>query len=247
MKDIRYLGKLDFRIDNVGYVKVMRDKDFAVPYRSGKEKYSVILPISGSMSYHFPESRETVLLYPGDIMYIPKKHPYIATYLQDGTVMNLFNFDTDTGMISEGFEYPKKRTLPELARRICTELESNSENMLFLASRIYEAICALEKREVQIPKKYKRILPDIEEIKTRFEDNRKISYYAELCDMSESNFRKLFTEYVGKSPIEYRNCLRISRARSMIDSGEYTALEAAYLCGFNNMSVFYEAEKGMKK
>ena len=65
--------------------------------------------------------------------------------------------------------------------------------------------------------------------------------------MSESNFRKLFTEYVGKSPIEYRNCLRISRARSMIDSGEYTALEAAYLCGFNNMSVFYEAEKEMKK
>ena len=157
--------------------------------------------------------------------------------------MNLFNFDTDTGMITEGFEYPKKKTLPELARRTSTELESKSENVLFLASRVYEIISALDSHEVEIPKKYKRILPAIEEIKNHSEDNRKIAYYSDLCGMSESNFRKLFAEYVGKSPIEYRNSLRISRAKNMIASGEYTALEAAYLCWFNNMSVFYGAMK----
>ena len=36
MKDIRYSGKLEFIIDNIGFVKVMRNKDFTVPYRLGK-------------------------------------------------------------------------------------------------------------------------------------------------------------------------------------------------------------------
>ena len=58
--------------------------------------------------------------------------------------------------------------------------------------------------------------------------------------MSESNFRKLFKEYTGKSPIEYRNLIRISEVKKMIDSGEFTVSEAAYLVGFNNMSFFYE-------
>ena len=58
--------------------------------------------------------------------------------------------------------------------------------------------------------------------------------------MSESNFRKLFKEYTGKSLIEYRNLIRISEAKKMIESREFTVAEAAYTVGFNNMSFFYE-------
>ena len=39
---------------------------------------------------------------------------------------------------------------------------------------------------------------------------------------------------------EYRNLIRISEAKRMIDSGEFTVIESAYLTGFNNMSFFYE-------
>ena len=70
--------------------------------------------------------------------------------------------------------------------------------------------------------------------------NEKISYYAQLCGMSESNFRKLFKEYTGKSPIEYRNLIRISAVKTLLNSSELTVSEAAYLVGFNNMSYFYE-------
>ena len=58
--------------------------------------------------------------------------------------------------------------------------------------------------------------------------------------MSESNFRKLFRENIGKSPIEYRNHIRIMEFEKLISSGEFTVSEAAYVVGFNNMSFFYE-------
>ena len=61
-----------------------------------------------------------------------------------------------------------------------------------------------------------------------------------MCNMSESNFRRLFKEYTGHSLIEYRNLIRISEAKKMIESKEYTVAEAAYLTGFNNMSFFYD-------
>ena len=47
-------------------------------------------------------------------------------------------------------------------------------------------------------------------------------------------------EYTGKSPIEYRNDIRISMFEKLMESREFTVSEAAYLVGFNNMSFFYE-------
>ena len=65
--------------------------------------------------------------------------------------------------------------------------------------------------------------------------------------MSESNFRKLFKEYTGVSPIEFRNRIRIAEVQKMTDSGEYRISEAAYATGFNNMSFFYHEYEKYKK
>jgi transcriptional regulator GlxA family with amidase domain len=67
-----------------------------------------------------------------------------------------------------------------------------------------------------------------------------MSYYSELCGVSESCFRRLFKEYTGQSPIEYRNSIRIANLKRLLSSGEFKINEAAYLVGFNNMSFFYE-------
>ena len=80
----------------------------------------------------------------------------------------------------------------------------------------------------------------ITHINKNYTQSNKLSYYAELCNMSESNFRKLFKEYTGKSLIEYRNNIRILAVQKMIDSAELSISEAAYLAGFNNMSFFYK-------
>ena len=91
-----------------------------------------------------------------------------------------------------------------------------------------------------ISKKFKKILPSVKDIEKNFFENKKILFYADLCNMSESNFRKVFKEYTGFSPIEYRNIMRCKEVKQLLDSGEFTVSEAAYTVGFNNMSFFYE-------
>ena len=66
-----------------------------------------------------------------------------------------------------------------------------------------------------------------------------MSHYAEMCNMSEANFRKLVKEYTGYSPIDYRNHIRITEVNRMLENGGVTVADAAYLAGFNNMSFFY--------
>lgn len=121
----------------------------------------------------------------------------------------------------------------------------NLRNTLILCSAVYRLIHIFLSGANKISKKYAKILPAISEINKKYYENKKLSYYADMCNMSESNFRLLFKEYTGKSPIEYRNRIRIIEARKMIDSGEFTVGEAAYNTGFNNMSFFYEMLKNL--
>ena len=69
-----------------------------------------------------------------------------------------------------------------------------------------------------------------------------MSYYAELCNISEMNFKSLFKEYTGMSPIEYRNDIRLTNARNKLQSGEYN-VSAAEMCGFSNFSFFIRLYK----
>jgi len=61
--------------------------------------------------------------------------------------------------------------------------------------------------------------------------------------MSEVNFRRLFREYTGMSPIDYRNDLRLKNARAMLASGEYNVTEAAEASGFSNLPFFIRLYK----
>ena len=92
-------------------------------------------------------------------------------------------------------------------------------------------------------KKYKKLQPALTEMIECYNENKKVSYYAELCDMSEANFRRLFREYMGISPIDYRNDIRLIHAKNKLQSGEYNVSEAAYESGFSNLSFFIRLYK----
>ena len=69
-------------------------------------------------------------------------------------------------------------------------------------------------------------------------DNIEISYLSELCNMSESYFRRIFLKNYGISPIKYINNLKIERARELLTSGLYTVSDVAELSGFHDESYF---------
>lgn len=238
MEDIRFDGNLNCKITDVGYISVVRNKGFSFSFKQGKPKHTFLYLVSGKMEYNFGKEGKTVV-EAGQLLYIPRFLSYDATYIKDGTTTKTIVFDDENEwFLGIGKPFVKKSV--EISSVFDTITAENMRNAVFLFAKTYELIYLLQNETVSIPKKYKQLVPAIEQINNRYFENHKISYYAEFCNMSESNFRKLFKEYTGRTPIEYRNGIRIAEVKKMLDSGEFTVAEAAYTAGFNNMSFFYE-------
>jgi len=240
MNDIRIDGKLSFHIDNIGFVSLERNRGHRFEYKNGKGLYSFIYLESGAIEYTIPKMGKTDRLEKGSVFFIPKNLPYHAAYLGEKTAITIIVFDV-VGEIPEALKKPALQRNREFSDVFRSASLENLRDPLFLASQIYALLSLLagERRE-QIPKKYRKILPAVEEIQKHYYDQCPIAHYAERCGMSESNFRKLFSEYTGKSPTQYRNWMRICQVKKMLKSGEFSIGEAADLAGFSNMSFFYE-------
>ena len=240
MNDIRFDGKLDCKIDNIGYVSVSRDENFIFEYKNGKERYSFIYVEEGALEYYFVHNNLTLRIDKGTFLFIPSKLPYKTKYLKKDTIIRIIIFDVIADIPPAYFMIPIAKKSAELSSVFFSITEQNMRNTLFLSAKIYELMYYMQNESMDVPKKYKQILPALNHIKQYYYENRKIAYYATLCNMSESNFRLLFKQYTGKSPIDFRNAIRIAEVKKMIDSGEFTVSEAAYRAGFHNMSFFYE-------
>ena len=86
------------------------------------------------------------------------------------------------------------------------------------------------------------LIPAFDMLNTRYRENLSVKEYADKCHMSESHFRKKFTEYTGKSPIQYRNELRFAEARRLYLDGA-TMSEIANEVGFFDAGYFSKMYK----
>ncbi len=238
MNDIRFDANDNIELINIGFVSVIRDKDYTFEYKNGKDRYSLIYVENGVLKYDFKYKKITV--NKGDVIFVPKNIPYKTKYLKNNTTIKILLFDITKNNSPFLFEKYFVDNSPEFYQIFNSLTSPKVNNVFYLKSKLYEILYLLQKKNYGAPKKYQGITPAIKEIHDNYQENHKILYYAQICKMSESNFRKLFKEYTGKSPIEYRNDIRISMFEKLMESREFTVSEAAYLVGFNNMSFFYE-------
>lgn len=66
----------------------------------------------------------------------------------------------------------------------------------------------------------------------------KVRELADLCGLSESYFRKIFSSFVDMNPIEYINMVRIQKACGFIKKTGESTQSIAYKCGFSTTSSF---------
>lgn len=239
MEDIRFDGNLEYSVNKVGFVKVTRHENFTFEYKNGKELFSFVYVQSGELEYYFYKTKEKMRIKKGTLLFIPKRVPYKTKYLHNGTKIKIIIFDLKGKKMPFQTNRPFSKSLPEVSETFSVFSKQNSNNILLLHSKIYELFYYIQNEELGITKQYKKISQAVNEIERNYFENQKISYYADMCDMSESNFRKLFKEQKGVSPIEYRNIIRCREVKKMLDSGEFNVSEAAYSVGFNNLSFFY--------
>ena len=75
-------------------------------------------------------------------------------------------------------------------------------------------------------------------IEEYYAENFKMSFLAEKFNLSQSHFRKLFKGFTGLSPVEYRNGLRIERAKELLSRNTVSVSEVALAVGIEDQFYF---------
>ena len=188
-----------------------------------------------------------IIAMPGELVFIPSGAQHTSTYLSEENEVGIAQFDLIYGEIPNYLVTPsliKIENSEEIFSSFTTDLKTGfGNNSMYFACRMYELLWQVSKEIQEIPYKFRKLQAVVKEINLHYSDNRKISYYAQMSGMSEPGFRRLFTEYTGFSPVEYRNRIRLQEAKKLLRSGEYRIEEASQAVGFSNLSFFCRAYK----
>lgn len=95
---------------------------------------------------------------------------------------------------------------------------------------------------------YERLLPAKKLLDTEYMNSQSTAELAELCEMSVTSFRRMFTKLFAMPPVEYRMNKRILRAKDLLLSGQYSVSEASREVGFTDPNYFtrvFRAHEGI--
>lgn len=190
---------------------------------------------------------EPIHVFPNDILYLPSGCAYTSEWLTDEISYLSVEFILDDG---EPFSLSDKifRIMQdsngiagEMMRRMLGIWTKGAVGCkLKTTSIFYELLhcIALENLKTALTRSHENISEAILYLENNYTTDVSAADLARLCHMSESSFRRQFTEYAGMPPIRYRNFLRIKQAAELLSAGDYTVGEAADLVGIPDIAYF---------
>lgn len=135
-----------------------------------------------------------------------------------------------------------------LALSITQMVQEYRNNMVCLPAlqgelyKLLALICKKQKKYIARDK-FACIRPGIQMLEQ--DSDLSLSEIAQKCGVSDCYFRRLFQQYSGESPMNFRQRLRIERAKQLLLSDEqYTVSEVAQELGFSDV---YHFSKTFKK
>lgn len=104
--------------------------------------------------------------------------------------------------------------------------------------RLLSDLSRAERQQNIASKGFRTIAQGISHLENDLKSEKTIKEISEMCHVSESTFRRLFKDYTGKSPIEYRVERRIEYAKKLLNTQAMTTLEVALETGFDDPAYF---------
>ena len=166
-------------------------------------------------------------------LFSPRKNvTYCINFLTDGSPdtpfkIHIKNINEFINLYLQAEKLWKSKTIAyeELCRSILYKIIAN---LKMLYSKKYTT------------SKQKQILePALSYINKKFNNEKmKISELAKMCNISEVYFMRLFLSEFGISATVYIRNKRLDFAKDLLDSGEYSVTDAAFISGFNDTSYF---------
>lgn len=196
----------------------------------------------GEYEYKFLNgSREAV--GKNQLFYLPKFSDYDVISDSNGSCYAI-NFDLDdTDVTFPFFKIPENNAFEQLFINAAHSWQvKDTGYVLKCKSIVYELLYRLQKQAHYYvsPDNKIRLSAAVDFIKNNYTsaDAISISGLAEMLKITPEYFRILFKAAYGISPLKYITSLRISLACDLLSSGEFSAGQIAYMCGYSSQSYF---------
>ena len=240
----------DIYIGDVSTISGIRPGGRTVDHSlNGRRDSCVLFVWNGEAVFRDGES-SPITVGCGDLLFIPKGKKYRMEYTAPETTFVLVNFNTykrsgEDALLMNDITLLGRDDEQNTVARIMTSFElcSTSENLPAILRKrelLYRLLGTVWGAPVQEAeyKRASRIAEGVILLEQNYIDSIPISRFAEACHVSENTFRLLFHKQYKTSPVQYRNRLRIARARELLTEGSCTVSEAAWATGFENVGYF---------
>lgn len=198
---------------------------------------------------------EIVYAEKGDIIYTPYNGKYVFELLtpcNDDTPKTItINFNMTT--LNEEILILSDRPLKvvENQQDICSSLVSlgkscKSNDFMKAYSMLYELLNNITNINLNNSASYHLIKKGLRTLQKNFDKNITTAQLAELCNLSESHFRKIFKEHTGMTPVELRNKMRINHAKELMANGNVSISAASEAVGITDPFYFSRLFKSIE-
>lgn len=245
----------EMKLFGVVYLRLKRKKGWVGYSLHRKRHCNAFFYIhSGSVEFKDKSGRLTTCTK-DNMMFIPKDYECTSVYTAELTDISVINFRLQDGGEEATFGdclevMPKEYTARYKRYFLAFEERPRNINLSLFNTH---CLCVLlaelntENYEVEDDSRFALIQKGVEVLIDRFRENVPISEIARYSMISESYFRRIFREYYGHTPIEFRNIMRVSHADKLYASGLYTKGEAARAAGIEDANYYSRLKKKMNE
>jgi len=240
MKALHELRTLDFSIENITVKAESWEKGAGHDYlETGRTQNIVHIVTGGSRDYITENGRFTVGV--GTLLFISHGTRYYTAANDDCSGIGIL-FD----IVSSGSEISIGREVLHCQSSLsgpCHSLMREMSDLSLSGQGFQLRIKVLMWQLIELiiygigndSTVSKQIAPAVRFIDEHYRENLPTAEYAAVCHLSESYFRRIFTDHIGMTPLEYRDSLRFAEAHRLRASG-MTITQAAESVGFCDAS-----------
>ncbi len=199
-----------------------------------------------SSSAHFHMDGETIEAPIGSVTFVPEDITYRRECMDEELLVFhfcLYNYVDKHIHVFIPQDPEKYRTMFEEARRVWEERKAGYRHRA--TAIFYDILCELDRDGALQHESRSPFLAEAERcMNASYSDpNLSIADLAHTAGVSEAYFRRAFHRHYGVSPKQYLLTLRMQRAISLINAGEFTQADIARETGFRDVKYFRAAFK----
>lgn len=249
IKSFSELNSIDYNIDRIFAINQMWNKKSHFKATVSRPTNALLLFIGTDADFTPQGSKTPIKIKSRDLFFLPQNSKYSWNFYntsQTSVSTMLFEFvltdfrgerielDIDAGCI-DIFAF-------ELYKDLFTDLIHEFSKPAFSPARArakaYMLFAALGDEGLRRTSKFSLISKAISYLEQDPYQTRGISELADMCNVSVNYLEKLFKEYSGLTPNEYRLQKKIAKAKQLLSNGTLTIAEVSDNLNFDDVAYF---------